>query len=85
MCMETKLKWTFLKLPRQTLTSAMVSDSCVSENFSEIVTGCKCCKKKKKCEFFSSNIVNFDHKETCAACYVFLMVGCLCSALDCGC
>lgn len=48
MCMETKLKWTFLRLPRQTLTSAMVSDSCVSENFSEIVTGCKCCKKKKK-------------------------------------
>lgn len=43
MCMETKLKWTFLRLPRQILTSAMVSDSCVSENFSEIVTGCKCC------------------------------------------
>lgn len=67
MCMETKLKWTFLKPPRQTLTSVMVSDSCVSENFSEIVTG-KCCKKKKDTDFFNSNIVNFDHKETCAAC-----------------
>lgn len=31
MFMETKLKWTFLKPPRQTLTSAMVSDICVSE------------------------------------------------------
>lgn len=56
MCMETKLKWTFLKPPRQTLTSVMVSDSCVSENFSEIVTG-KCCKKKKKTEIFLTAIL----------------------------
>lgn len=59
----------------------MVSDFCVSE----IVTGCNFYQKKDDWEFSNSIIVNFDHNETCAACYVFLMVGSLCIALDCGC
>lgn len=41
--------------------------------------------KKNDWEFFNSIIVNFDYKEICVVCYVFLMVGSFCSVLDCGC